>query len=110
MDMKTLEPDVLNRVFRTLSPKDQAEILRIGVAFHRLSLEKRLARARNKVQAFETRYCITLDRLQADGLPDDADYAVHEDYVEWCYWSRVSKQTRRTLDSLAVIGPATEPT
>ena len=109
MDTVTLEPEVLDRVFHSLSPEDRAEILSIGAAFRRLSLEKRLARAQSKVQAFEARYHTTLNQLEADGLPDAADYAMHEDYIEWHYWSRVLAQTRRTLDALAVISPAPEP-
>ncbi len=109
MDTVTLEPKVLDRIFHSLSPEDRAEILSIGAAFRRLSLEKRLARAQSKVQAFEARYHTILSQLESDGLPDDADYAVHEDYVEWHYWSRVLEQTQKTLDALVVISPAPEP-
>lgn len=42
-------------------------------------------------------------------MPDDADLAMHEDYVEWYYWSRVLEQTQSTLDALVVISPAPEP-
>jgi len=80
-----------------------------GCEVRRLSLEKRLARAQSKVQAFEARYHTTLNQLEANGLPDDADYAMHEDYIEWHYWSRVLEQNRRTLDALAVISPTPEP-
>jgi hypothetical protein len=109
MDSVMLKPEVLDRIFRSLSPEDQAEILSVGAAFHRVSLEKRLARAHSRVQAFEVRYHTTLNQLETDGLPDDADYAVHEDYVEWHYWSRVLEKTRKTLDTLAQIPPAPEP-
>jgi len=109
MDTVALEPEVLDRIFHAISPEDRAEILSIGVAFHRLSLEKRLAWAQSKVQAFEDKYHTTLNQLEAEGLPDDASYAMHEDYVEWHYWSRVLEQTRRTLDALVAISPAPEP-
>jgi hypothetical protein len=74
-----------------------------------LSLEKRRAWAQSKVQAFQARYHTTLNQLETEGLPDDADCAMHEDYVEWHYWSRVLKQTQRTLDALVAISPAPEP-
>jgi hypothetical protein len=109
MDTVTLEPEVLDRIFHSISPEDRAEILSIGAAFHRLSLEKRLARAQRKLQAFQAKYHITLNQLEAEGLPDDADYTMHEDYVEWHYWSRVLEQTQSTLDALVVISPAPEP-
>lgn len=109
MDTITLEPEVLDRIFYSLPPEDRMEILSIGAAFRRLSLEKQLVRAQSKVQEFEARYHTTLHQLEAEGLPDDADYAMHEDYIEWHYWSRVLEQTRKTLDTLAAISPAPEP-
>ena len=74
-----------------------------------MSLQKRLTLAQAKVQAFEAKYDTTLDQLEANGLPDDAGYVMHEDYVEWHYWSRVLEQNRKTLDALASISPALEP-
>jgi hypothetical protein len=109
MEAITLEPEVLDRIFRSLPPEDRVEILSIGAAFRRLSLEKQLVRARSKVQEFEAKYHTTLRQLEAEGLPDDADYAMHEDYIEWHYWPRVLEQTRKTLDALAAISPAPEP-
>jgi len=109
MKATTPEPAVLDRIFRSLSPEDRVEILSIGTAFRRLSLEKQLARAQSKVEEFEARYHTTLDQLEAEGLPDDAEYAMHEDYIEWHYWSRVLEQTLKTLDALAAISSTLEP-
>ncbi len=109
METITLKPAVLDRIFHSLPPEEQTEILSIGAAFRRLSLEKQLARAQSKVQEFEARYHTTLDQLEVEGLPDDADYAMHEDYIEWHYWSRVLERTRKTLDTLAAFSPAPEP-
>jgi len=109
MEAITLEPEALDRIFRSLPPEDRVEILSIGAAFRRLSLEKQLVLARSKVQEFEAKYHTTLHQLEAEGLPDDADYAMHEDYIEWHYWSRVLERTRKTLDALAAILPAPEP-
>ncbi len=105
MDAVAPELKVLDRIFHSLSPEDRVEIVSIGVAFRRLRLEKRLARAQTKVQAFKARYNTTFNQLESDGLPDDADYAMHEDYVEWHYWSRMLERTRKTLDMLAALSP-----
>lgn len=103
--MKALTPELMavDSIFHSLSPEDRVEILSIGAAFHRLNLEKRLARAQSRVQAFEARYHATISQLEADGLPDDADYTMHEDYIEWHYWSQVLEQTRKALDTLGAI-------
>jgi len=105
MNTTAFEPEVLDRLFHSLSPEDRAEILSIGAAFHRLSLEKQLTRAQSKVEEFEAQYHTTLNRVETDGLPDDADYAMHEDYIEWHYWYRVLEQTRQVLNTLAAFSP-----
>jgi hypothetical protein len=101
----TVKPEAIEQAFHALGFEDRAEIVSVGAAFHRLTLKKRLERAGHKVKEFEARYKMTLDQLEMNGLPDDAGYAMHEDYVEWHYWFRVSEQTRKTLDTLAVLAP-----
>ncbi len=64
------------------------EIFSVGAAFHRLNLAKRLERSEHKVREFEARYHTHLAQPKRTA-PDDADYAMHEDYIEWHYWSRV---------------------
>ena len=109
MNVATLKPEVVDDIFHSLLQEERTEILSIGAAFRRLSLEKQVAWAESKMQKFEARYHTTLDQLEAEGLPDEADYTMHEDYIEWRYWSRVMEQTRKTLDALAVISPMPEP-
>lgn len=109
MNVAALKPEVIDNIFHSLPQEERTAILSIGAAFRRLSLEKQLARAKSKIQEFEARYHTTLDQLEKDGLLDEADYAMHEDYMEWHYWSRVMEQTRKTLDALAVISPMPEP-
>jgi hypothetical protein len=108
MNTPALEPEVMDRAFHALAPEDRTEIFSVGAAFHRLTLKKRLERAERKVQEFEARYHTTIRQIEVDGLPDDADYAMHEDYVEWHYWSRVLEQTRKALQTLSVLAPALE--
>lgn len=105
MDTIMSELKTIDRVFYSLPPKDRVEVFSIGAAFHRLDLEKRLTQAMDKVQAFEARYHTTISQLEADGLPDDADYTMHEDYIEWHYWSRMLKQTRKAMNALVTISP-----
>ncbi|MDA0244338.1 MAG: hypothetical protein OT477_13050 [Chloroflexi bacterium] len=45
--------------------------------------------AQEQVRLFETRYNCTLAHLLTQGLPDDADYQMHEDFIEWEYWQDV---------------------
>jgi hypothetical protein len=108
MDTMLLEPELVERAFHSLAPEDRAEIFSVGAAFHRLNLAKKLERSEHKVGEFEARYHTTLAQLETEGLPDDADYAMHEDYVEWRYWSRTLKQTQKALNTLSALLPAVE--
>jgi hypothetical protein len=46
---------------------------------------------------------MTLGELEAKGLPDDADYRMHEDYVMWHHWGKVEDQIKRDIDQLETI-------
>ena len=109
MGVTALKPEMVDEVFHSLPPEGRMEILNVGIPFYRLNLEKRLERAQDKVLAFEARYRTTLRQLEADGLPDDADYAMHEDYVEWRYWSRELAGAQDTLHALSLFPVASEP-
>jgi hypothetical protein len=104
-----LDSNLVERVFHSLPAVDQMEVMTFGASFHRLKLEKKLERARSKIQALEARYGVTLDRLELQGLPDDADYAVHEDYVGWRYWQRVERETQNAVDARSVFALTVEP-
>lgn len=68
-----------------------------------LDLQKRLAHAQENVRKFEAKYGTTLDMLESKGLPEDASYEMHEDYIEWHYWARMRKKTQNTLDVLRSV-------
>ena len=101
MSTKTLTP--VSDVFATLPREDQREIFNIGTAFRLLDLQKRLAHAQENVREFEAKYRTTLDVLESKGLPEDADYEMHEDYIEWHYWARVREKTQDTLNVLMSV-------
>ena len=109
MDTMLLEPELLERAFHSLAPEDRAEIFSVGAAFHRLNLAKKTERAESKVRELEARYHTTLTQIEAVGIPDDADYGMHEDYIEWHYWSRTLEQSQKALSTLSALLPAAEP-
>ena len=72
-------------------------------AVERLSgLKQRLALAQSKVRHFEEKYQIAPALLESDGLPDQADFEMHEDYIMWHHWDSVVKRTRKELDETTV--------
>lgn len=106
MSIKTLTP--VSDVFATLPQEDQEEIFNIGTAFRLLDLQKRLAHAQENVTRFEAKYGTTLDILESKGLPENANYEMHEDYIEWHYWTRVREKTQNTLDVLTSVSKGHE--
>ncbi len=101
MSTKTLTPG--GDVFATLPWDDQKDLFNISTVFRLLDLQKRLAQAQENVQKFEAKYGTTLGMLESKGLPEDADYEMHEDYIEWHYWARVCRKTQDTLDVLMSV-------
>jgi hypothetical protein len=66
-------------------------------------LRKRLFLAQSKVRQFEETYGTTLDVLEDGGLPDDAGYEIHEDYVMWHHWAEVISRLTRDIAALEQI-------
>jgi uncharacterized protein YuzE len=66
-------------------------------------LEERLRTAQAQVRDFERRYDTTLATLLAEGLPDDADYRMHEDFIEWEHWHHVAQETETIIANVKRI-------
>ncbi len=79
----------LEMSFRALPRAEREAIISYGAVVRLSSLRKRHFLAQSKVQDFEKKYHTTLMQLEATGLPDDADFEMHEDYVMWQHWHEV---------------------
>ena len=62
-----------------------------------------LALAESKIRHFEEKYRATVAQFEARGLPDDADYEMHEDYVMWRHWAGVADKAKRDIVGLENI-------
>jgi hypothetical protein len=58
-----------------------------------LSFEGRLLQARAYLKAFEEKYRTTVENLQSQDLPEDANYTMPEDFIKWEYWDEVQRET-----------------
>ena len=105
--MDTIETKNIERIFESLSPENRVTIIRHGIALYLSSLKKRLFLAQAKNQQFEEKYNISLEKLDVEGLPEDADYQMHEDYLMWHHWvDNIGKLKEQIeiLDSAATQG------
>jgi hypothetical protein len=93
----------LERAFLALSREERETIIRHGVALRVADLKKRLFLAESKIRSIGERYQTTLEQLEADGLPDDASYEMHEDYIMWHHWAAVAQQVTQDLQALQEI-------
>jgi hypothetical protein len=93
----------IEQIFSALPSEERETIIRHGVALRISDLKKRLFLAQSKVRQFEEHYGATLENLETAGLPDDASYEMHEDYILWRHWTSVAQKTMHDINSLQDI-------
>jgi hypothetical protein len=103
MEKGTAVTGEMEKAFLTLSPDERETIISHGVALRLSHLKKRLFLGESKIRHFEEKYRKTLSELEEHGLPDDAGYGMHEDYVMWRHWAEVVKKAKRDMDVLERI-------
>lgn len=69
--------------FELLPSEERIAVISHGAALRLSTLKKRLFLAESKIRHFQEKYEVSLAELEAKGLPDDADYEMHEDYIMW---------------------------
>ena len=89
--------------FLLLSPEEKIAVISHGVAVRFSYLNNRLFLAQSKVSYFEEKYHIKLSELEKKGLPDNADFETHEDYIMWHHWTGVAEKAKKQIKSLQGI-------
>jgi len=89
--------------FLSLPGEERETIISLGATLRLSYLKKRLFLAENKIRHFQEHYDTTLAQLEAEGLPNDADYHMHEDYIMWCHWSDVVDRIKTDIAALEGI-------
>ena len=89
-----------NKEFNNLKAipvRELTSIFRQGAMLRLPYLESRLLQAKKNVRNYEQKYGINLDKLRSKGLPEDAGYKMHEDFIEWEYWYDVKHDTEQIM-------------
>jgi hypothetical protein len=89
--------------FHILPPEEKTAVITHGVAVRFSELNNRHFLAQSKIRFFEEKYKTTLSDIEKQGLPDDADYEMHEDYLMWCHWSDTMEKVKRQISILKQI-------
>lgn len=90
-------------VFRGLPRVEREAIIAYGAAIRLTSLKKRQFLAESKMRHFQEKYGTSLTQLEMEGLPDDAGFEMHEDYVMWHHWQRVLSRAQHDIAQLEMI-------
>ena len=94
----------LEKLFNSLPPDEKSSVITHGMAFYISSLKKRLFLAEAKLKQFENKYHTTIEKVDSEGLPDNANYEMHEDYVMWHHWNDTSQKLKNRIKSLLRAG------
>ena len=94
--------DIENR-FSSLPNEEKASIISHGVALRLSEWKRRLFLAESKVRYFEEKYLTSLAALDTEGLPDDAEHEMHEDYIMWHHWTEVIEKVEKQITDLKTI-------
>jgi hypothetical protein len=89
--------------FLLLSHEERIAVISHGVAFRFSDLNNRLFLAKSKINFWEEKYHIKLPELDKKGLPDNADFEMHEDYIMWHHWTKVAEKVGKQIKSLQAI-------
>jgi hypothetical protein len=101
--MDTRDTMQIEPTFLSLPGEERETIISLGATLRLSYLKKRLFLAENKIKHFQEHYGTTLAQLEAEGLPDDADYRMHEDYIMWSHWSNVIDRIKTDITALESI-------
>ncbi len=86
-----------------LPAQEWERIIQLGMDGHIKELESELARTIKNIQMLEVKYKMTFARLEEVGLPDNAGWKEHEDYVEWSSWEGYRTELNDKLDKLRAL-------
>ncbi len=98
--MNTAFAEQIEHDFLALPQAERQTIISYGAALRLADLNKRLFFAESKVRFFEDKHGTHLTRLDADGLPDDAGFELHEDYIMWHHWADVADIAKSDIVAL----------
>ncbi|HOO87461.1 MAG: hypothetical protein PHV21_08305 [Synergistaceae bacterium] len=90
----------IENAFMSLPSEDKSAVISHGAAIRLSELNKRAFLAREKVRSFEEKYAVKLPEIEKTGLPDDAGYEMHEDYIMCSHWSDVIEKTEKQIELL----------
>lgn len=100
--VELIEPDKLSKIDPDLRDKLLAGAIREVASVQLGEKEEELKEAKRHVLEFEDKYKKKLEHFEKD-LPEDADYKLHEDLVEWSFWNNVLVKVQGLVKDLRFV-------
>jgi hypothetical protein len=93
--------------FSALPLQEQELLLRAGLyeALHARirQIESELDETTAQLAAYEKKYGVILAEFESQILADNDSLEVHDDYMDWYYWSRAQAEKQQLLSNLLRI-------
>jgi hypothetical protein len=86
-----------------LPTKVWQRIVQLGVERYIQELEAQLEEAQQQIAEFEHKFGMSFADIEQEGLPEDADWQAHEDWVEWSSWEGLKADLEQQLESLRAM-------
>ena len=100
MITKSWSPEAANSLLRNLSPEEQAKVVEYGAMLRLADLRRQLLQAQTTIKELGAKYQTTLTQLSSEGLPDDAGYEMHEDYILWHHYTEKIVRLEKSISVL----------
>jgi len=100
MMTKNWTTEQVNRLLVSLPPDEQARIVEYGVMLRLADLRRQLSHAQGVVKEMGAKYHTTIEQLEQEGLPDDAGWEMHEDYIMWHHYTERTVRIEKTIGAL----------
>ncbi|MBI3961035.1 MAG: hypothetical protein HY328_19660 [Chloroflexi bacterium] len=101
--MTPVTTQTIEDAFLTLGREERVQIITHGAAFRLSGLRNRLFLAQSKIEHFQAKYGKSLEEIEREGLPEDANYEMHEDYIFWHHWSEAAQNAEKEIERLKQI-------
>ncbi len=98
--IKSWSSEMANDLLLSLPPEEQAKIVEYGAMVRLADLRRQLLEAQSKIKELGEKYHTTLADLAREGLPDDAGYEMHEDYILWHHYAEKLVALEKSIATL----------
>ena len=95
-------PDKLTKIDPALRDSLLAGAIRDVAAIQLKEKEEEVKDAKRNLQRFEEIYNKSFEDFIKE-FPEDANFKLHEDFVEWSFWNDVSKKSEHLINDLEYV-------